>query len=87
MKRAKSSVKEFSRGAKGLAERGEHARERFLTYAEMHGDLTRSQAERALATYMKLRLIRLDHVTGAFQVKHGGFLDRQALRRAARLED
>ncbi len=73
----------ISKGARGLAERGEHARERFLVYAEKHGGLSRAEAERALAIYQKNRVIRLDRVTGAFHVKHGAFLDRETLRRAA----
>lgn len=81
-----AAASSISRGARGMAERGEHARERFLAYAEKHGGLSRIEAERVLAAYQKHRVIRLDHVTGAFHVKHGGFLDRETLRRAAGVE-
>jgi hypothetical protein len=77
----------ISRGVRALAERGEHARERFLAYAQRHGGLSRKEAERALEAYKKHRVIRLDHVTGEFHVKHGGFLDRETLRRAAGLDE
>lgn len=81
-----TAAKEIATGARGMAQRGENARESFLTYAEKHAGLTRAEAERALATYQKLRLIRLDHVTGDFHVKHGAYLDREPLRRAAGVE-
>lgn len=81
-----SAASSISKGARAMAERGEHARERFLLYAEEHGGLSRTEAERVLAAYQNHRLIRLDLVTGTFHVKHGGFLDRDTLRRAAGVE-
>jgi len=74
-------------GFRGMAIRSAEAEERFLAYAEKHGDLTRQQAERALQAFRKAKVIRFDAVGGSFHVKHGGFLERAVLRRAAGLEE
>lgn len=65
-----------------LMQRRQNAGERFLDYAGTRG-LTREQSESALACLERHKLIKLNAADGQFSVKHGGFLDRDALLRAA----
>jgi hypothetical protein len=62
------------------------AREKFLDAARRQGGLNRAQAERVLARYERDRLVKFDAVAGGFQLKHGAFMDRDVLRRAAGLD-
>lgn len=43
---------------------------------------TKDQAEKILAKYIKLKVIKLDAVGGKYSVKHGAFLDKDVLDRA-----
>jgi hypothetical protein len=73
----------MKRGFQNLASRGVEAENRFIAYAMVRGRLSRAQAEKALAYFRRHRLIKIDHVTGQFTVKHGAYLDEIPLRRAA----
>jgi hypothetical protein len=86
--RSSSQGSRFRRTASSAAlsamvRRGESARQRFLDYASEHGGLTRGEAERVLEAYLDNRVIRLDHATGQFHVRHGALLDPETLRRMA----
>lgn len=83
MRRAKHSPKGVERSLRGLAVRGIEAEERFLRYAKERAGLSQSEAERVMAAYRKAKVIRFDHVTGQFTVKHGAFLDVETLRHVA----
>lgn len=74
-------------GLRNVARHSVEAENRFITYAMEHGQLSRSQAETALAAFRKARVIKFDAVNGTFHVKHGQFLEPVVLRRAAGVEE
>ena len=75
-----------AQGSKNVAQRMVNAEERFIEFAMLTGDLTREQALAALAEYRKAKAIEIDPVGGQFSFRHGGFAERDVLRRAAGLE-
>lgn len=68
-----------------MAEREQIAVDRFVAYAIEHAGLDRAGALRSFEAYRKAKVLKLDRVTGAFQVKHGALLDAEVLRNAARI--
>jgi hypothetical protein len=49
------------------------------------GELTRPEAEKVFRLYKKNRLLSTKHAAhgGNYEVKHGAYLDREVLKRAA----
>ncbi len=59
----------------------------FLDVLMDRGGITRDQAVRVLDQYRKLRVVKHQSISdGVISVKHGAFLDRDVIRRAAGLE-
>jgi hypothetical protein len=72
-------------GLKNMATRIVQAETNFLDTLVELGGVDRASAERALAYFRKHRLVKTDAVNGRITVKHGDFLDPEAIRRAATL--
>ena len=49
------------------------------------GGITEAEAVKVMAYYLKHKLAKLSIGVGAINVKHGAFLDRDVIRRAAEL--
>ncbi len=73
-------------GTRDVAQRIVNAEESFITWAMETGDLTRDEAERALATYKKAKAVKINPVMGQFELRHGAYAEADPLRRAAGLE-
>jgi hypothetical protein len=72
----------MEKGLRGVAQRLASAEENFIATLMERGSITRPEAERVLALYRKMKLVRRDAVSGVINVKHGGFLDRDVIQRA-----
>lgn len=70
------------KGTRAMAQRIVNAENRFIAFALAQG-LTREQAEKALATYRRVKAIKIDKIGGQFTFSHGGFAERDVLLRAA----
>ncbi len=73
----------FDTGARNVASRITGAENRFIEFAMETAELSRPEAERALARYKKDKAIKIDPVGGQFTFTHGGFSEPDVLRRAA----
>jgi len=69
---------------KAIAERMALADQRFIGVLMERGQLTAAQAAKAFETLKKAKAVKLDAVGGTWSVKHGAFLDREVLERAAK---
>lgn len=74
-------------GNEHTAQRIVNAENHFIGILKEFGDLTDAQAEVAFQTFRKLKLIKLDAVGGRYSVKHGAFMERDVIRRAAKIEE
>ncbi len=72
----------YSVGNAHTAQRIVNAENAFLATLMHFGDLDAVEAAAVLAVYRKARVVKLDAVGGALNVKHGAFLDRDVIRRA-----
>ena len=69
-----------------FAERVRAGTDTFLEALEQLGELTSEQALAAYQALHKARVLKVDPIIGCVSVKHGRFLDRDVLRRAAGIE-
>lgn len=74
---------EIARGCKNMAQRIVQAEADFVATLMDLGGIDHATAERVLAHYRKIRVVRMDAVMGRVTVKHGAFLDREVIERAA----
>lgn len=74
----------MKRGLQSMAERSVEAEDKFIDYCRTHAGLSRNEALRVIRTYRKARVLRFDAVNGSFHVKHGAFLEKDILRKAAK---
>lgn len=81
---AKQTVERIS-GTKRVAERMVRAEEDFIANLMKLGGISRTNAERVLSYYLKHKMVQMDAVNGRLDVKHGAFLDRDVIQRAASL--
>jgi len=72
----------FSKGAHAVATRIVNAEERFISYAMEVANISRDEALKALATYRKVKAIKIDAVGGEFRFTHGGFAEADVILRA-----
>ena len=75
-------MRPIERGLRGMAQRMVQAEENFINTLMRMGDISKPEAEKVYLTYKKLNVIKTDAVNGVIQVKHGGYLDRDVIRRA-----
>jgi hypothetical protein len=67
---------------KAIAQRLVNADTHFIAMlSELHG-FSEADATKIFETYRKLKCIKLDSYMGRWNVKHGGFLDRDVCERA-----
>jgi hypothetical protein len=66
-----------------IAQRGVNAQRQFAALLVNLGGITESESKAVTAFYLKERIAKTDYVMGVVNVKHGAFLDRTVIRRAA----
>lgn len=69
-------------GTKQVAQRCAIAADHFVGVVQEINGCSSAQGFKALNTMLKLRLIKLDAVGGRYLVKHGAFMEANALRAA-----
>lgn len=65
-----------------IAQRMVNAQRNFIEIVRERTSCTEAEAVKAFETLKKLRLIKLDAVGGRYTVKHGAYLEPDALRNA-----
>lgn len=70
-------------GCKNVASRIELAKGEFVQTLQTMGGIERGAAVKVMAYYLTHRIAKLDPVMGKITVKHGAFLDRDTILRAA----
>lgn len=68
-------------GTRAIAQRIVNAENVFIEMIQERG-FTRAEAEKAMRTMLKLKVAKLDPISGRINVKHGAFLDPEAIRNA-----
>lgn len=81
------AIRDAAPGLKAVASRITSAEEKFVKWAMKSAKLTKPQAEKALATMRKLKVVKIDANVGQFTFKHGAFAEPEVVRRAAGLEE
>ena len=81
------AIDDAAPGLKAVAARVAGAEEKFVKWAMNSAKLTKPQAEKALATMRKLKVVKIDANVGQFTFKHGAFAEPEVVRRAAGLEE
>jgi len=76
------AINNISKGAYAVAVRITNAEERFISYAMEVANISRDEAIKALATYRKVKAIKIDAVGGGFSFTHGGFAEAAVILRA-----
>lgn len=67
-----------------MAKRADNA---VIAWRDMLSDnFTAKQADKILSVYIKLKIVKLDWGIGRYNVKHGAFLDNNALNNALNYE-
>ena len=74
--------KDIEPGLRGIATRMEQAVANFIEVLMKQGGISKVEAEKVYQTYRKMKIVKMDAVNGRIDVKHGGFLDRDVIRRA-----
>lgn len=69
-------------GFKNMATRTVSAENNFIEVLMKFGEITKAQAEKVLALYRKLKIVKMDAVNGVLSVKHGGYLDKSVIANA-----
>lgn len=87
---ALDSAKPFSveklPGTKGLAQRAVNSEQWLIETLEELGGLKRDEAVKAAKYFLKHKLVKLDPIGGRGQFKHGAFLEKDVIQRAATLD-
>jgi len=60
-----------------------NAEENFLAILMEFGGIDYPSAQKALAAFRKAKMVKMDAVGGRITVKHGSYLNREVIRRAA----
>lgn len=68
-------------GYRAIATRIVNAQERFIAILESKG-FTREDAVKAMNTMLKLKVAKLDPVSGVINVRHGAFLEKEVIQNA-----
>jgi len=72
----------ISKGAQAMATRMNNAEAAFIETLMRHGKISRPEAEKAMRTMLRLKVAKLDAVSGVIRVKHGAYLEPDAIRNA-----
>ena len=69
-------------GTKQIAQRIVNAENNFIDTLMTLGDVSRADATKAMRAMLRLKVAKLDAVSGRINVKHGAYLDREVIQRA-----
>lgn len=69
-------------GNRDTAQRMVNAENSFIESLMRTANITEPQAEKVLAFYRKIKVVKMDIVGGTITVKHGAFWDRDVIHRA-----
>jgi hypothetical protein len=83
---AKQAASDIQPGLKNVASRMDQADASFKDNLKELGGLTDEQAQKAFDYYKENKLIKSDAVMGKHTAKHGAYMDRDVIRKAAGLE-
>lgn len=83
----KTNTTDIEQGLRNVATRMDNAEANFIETLMTFGEILRPEAVQVLALYRKYRLVKMDAVGGTISVKHGGLLDREAIRNALVLSE
>ena len=83
---AKQAASDMQPGLKNVASRMDQADAGFKDNLKELGGLTDEQAEKAFDYYKENKLFKPDAVMGKHTAKHGAYMDRDVIRKAAGLE-
>jgi hypothetical protein len=75
-------MKPVEQGLRDMARRMDWAEADFLEVLMTAGGISKAEAEKVFHTYKKLKVVKMDAVNGIVRVTHGGFRDRDTIRRA-----
>jgi len=67
---------------KNIAKRSINAENNFINSVMEQFNFTKNEAEKILSVYKKHKLIKIDYVTGQFQLKDGRFWDEYPMKNA-----
>ena len=70
---------------KAMAQRAVNAEESFIDDLQQLGHISEAEAVKVMRLYLKEKIARMDYGVGRIQIKHGQFLDKDVIRRAAKL--
>jgi hypothetical protein len=74
----------MKKGFSNMAQRIANAEIGMIETIKTIAGLSDTEARRAFDTLRKVKAIKLDAVNGRYDVKHGAFMDREVLTRAAK---
>ena len=80
--KTENEIKDMEVGLKNLAARMVAAENNFVEVLMNFGEISKSDAEKVLAVYRKLKLVKMDAVNGVMSVKHGAYLDKATIANA-----
>ena len=69
-------------GCKSIAQRIVNAENKFIDEVVEQFNFTSEQAEKIMTVYRKFKIVKIDAVTGQFELKHGAFWDRIPMENA-----
>ena len=76
----------YEKGLRDVATRMDNATENLVTTLMERGEIDRVSAELAFEYFRAHKLMKLNVALGRYDVKHGGYLERDAIRRAVELQ-
>lgn len=85
MNKKTSPLKSMETGLKNMAARMVAAENNFAEVLMKFGEISKADAEKVMAVYRKLKLVKMDAVMGVLTVKHGAYLDKQTIANALTL--
>jgi hypothetical protein len=65
-----------------IAQRTVNAENNFIENVISISGCTKIEAEKVLSVYRKFKIVKMDAVVGVISVKHGAFLDADAIKNA-----
>ena len=77
-----NAIKNMEVGLKNVASRMVAAENNFVEVLMNFGEISKSDAEKVLAVYRNLKLVKMDAVIGVMSVKHGAYLDKATIANA-----
>jgi len=77
----------MEQGFKNMATRIVHAENNFIELLMDFGGINKKLAEKVFQIYRKKKLIKLDAVNGTYTVKHGGYLDKDFILNASKMNE